>query len=163
VHFGTAAEVVASATIDDAGWGEAVDGAREALVAVAEALELGLVRRRAPGPHTWRDLHAGRGGVDLPHVSATDAALRRSVRDAYIPDVHGMQVLAPAHLHKVRSLDGWSVDEVAPERFLVQAHDLAAWYANPAPDPDVLAAARESFADVLLTPEAIAAYSADAS
>ncbi len=68
-----------------------------------------------------------------------------------------MQVLTSDHLHRAADLSGWSVIEVAPDRFLVEARDLRPWFAADEPDPDVLAAARDDFGDMLLTPEIIAA------
>ena len=38
-------------------------------------------------------------------------------------------------------------------RYLVEARDLDAWYADPEPDPAVLARAREDFGEAIATPE----------
>jgi len=46
---------------------------------------------------------------------------------------------------------GWSVEPLGHGRHLVQAHDLAAWFAQPEPAPDVLAKARADFGPLILT------------
>lgn len=78
-------------------------------------------------------------------------------RAEYTPDAYGIQILTDAHLARARSLAEWDVQEMAPARHLVQARDLAPWFADDIPAPEVLAAARHDFGDMILTPEAIAA------
>ena len=79
----------------------------------------------------------------------------RQLWHAYVPDAHGIQLLTAEHVDKLDNLDTWNVSQVAPDRYLVEARDLEAWYAADEPAPEVLAAARRDFRDAILTPEII--------
>ena len=67
-----------------------------------------------------------------------------------VPDAMGTMLLTGDHLARARDLSGWSVQEVGPDRWLVQADDLAAWFAQDRPDPHVLEAAREDLDGLIL-------------
>jgi hypothetical protein len=69
----------------------------------------------------------------------------------YVLDAHGAQVLTRHHLDRAHDLSAWSVTEIAPDRFLVQATDLAPWWDTLTPDPAVLARARVDFGDMIMT------------
>jgi hypothetical protein len=68
-----------------------------------------------------------------------------------VQDAHGAQLLTRQHLDQARDLSAWLLTEVAPDRFLVQAADLAPWWDTYAPDPDVVARARRDFGDMIIT------------
>jgi hypothetical protein len=94
----------------------------------------------------------------LPHVTEPDVRLNRRLLDSYVPDAHGLQVLTDEHMSRLGPLPDWDVQPLAGGRHLVQARDLEPWFATTEPDPDVVAAARADFTDILLTPEVIAAH-----
>lgn len=71
----------------------------------------------------------------------------------YVLDAAGIQVLTGTHLAKTRDLSAWTVTDLGHDRHLVQHPDPAAWYANELPDPDVQAAARHDFGELILTKE----------
>lgn len=79
-----------------------------------------------------------------------------------VPDPRGVMVLTDAHLARAHDLSGWQLEHLGHGRHLLQAPDLAAWFAQPDPDPDVLARARADFGDMLLTPERCKAAEAEA-
>jgi hypothetical protein len=67
-----------------------------------------------------------------------------------------MQVLTGEHLGRIADLSGWAVSEAAPDRYLVEAPDLADWFGPAGPSATVVAAARASFGQAILpagTPE----------
>jgi hypothetical protein len=55
-------------------------------------------------------------------------------------------------------MSGWAISEVAPDRYLVEAADLAPWYARPQPDAATLAQARADFGDMIITDKNIDLY-----
>ena len=67
-------------------------------------------------------------------------------------------MLRDAHLECAHDLSDWEITDLGSGRHLVQARDLAPWYADTLPaDDEVLAQARADFAGALLTEAVIAA------
>lgn len=71
-------------------------------------------------------------------------------------DPCGIQVLTDQHLTKANDLSGWTTTRLDEHHYLVEAKDLAAWYATPLlktdpVDPDLLAQARADFGGMILT------------
>ncbi len=119
-------------------------------------------------PHTdLAMVRYGLGGVGLwnsptvpwPYVREPDVRYNRPLLASFVPDVSGIQLLTDAHLERAHDLSGWDIESLAGGRNLVRARDLAAWYAQPVPDPDLLAQARADFGAMILTPDLIPAYS----
>lgn len=125
-------------------WRARLDAVASAFRARPDALQLGFVRGGSTSAVSWWRLPRLGDGTVLP-------ARQQHLWDRYVPDVHGMQVLTAAHLDRAGGLDGWRVEELAPDRYLVAARDLEPWYAGDQPDPDVLAEARRQLADIILT------------
>jgi hypothetical protein len=61
------------------------------------------------------------------------------------------------HLANVHDLSRWTITDLGHGRHLVEHPDLAAWYANPYPEPDVVDQARRDFGSMILTKEIIRA------
>ena len=76
----------------------------------------------------------------------------------FVPDVHGIQLLTEEHLARAGNLEDWDVQRVDAGRYLVAAKDLWPWFAENEIDLSILAAARQDFHDMLLTPEVIEAH-----
>lgn len=96
--------------------------------------------------------------------SATPRPLARSywhycrhLYPTHTPDACGIQVLSDAHLQRAHDLSDWQIETISEGRHLVAAKDLASWYAQPEPDPEVVARARHDFGAMILTPELMAA------
>lgn len=141
----------------DQTWHARLDELRAHLVKHADRLDLAVIRLSANWAVDWTDL-AG-STPPLPYVSEGQVRNNRQLWDQHTPDAYGLQVLTEQHLARVDNLDGWEVSAVAPGRFLVQARDLAAWYAGTEPEPGVLDRARRDFGAAIFTPEAVAARS----
>ena len=65
-------------------------------------------------------------------------------------DAFGVQILTASHLERAHDLSEWTVTEIAADRYLVQTPDLATWYADIAPPPDLYEKARADFGDMIL-------------
>ncbi|MGO4341748.1 hypothetical protein [Pedococcus sp. 2YAF34] len=98
----------------------------------------------------------------LPH--GPQWILRRDLWSTHVLDVAGIQVLGSGQLDRAADLGAWTVQEVAPDRWLVQAHDLEAWYQPPDesawgqgrfPDPGLVEQARRDFGELVIRPEAL--------
>lgn len=61
------------------------------------------------------------------------------------------------HLQHARDLSDWTIEEVAPDRFLLSASDLEPWYAGTAAPPEIVEKARADFGDMILTWDTILA------
>ena len=138
--------------LDPLSWHEVVDGLRsEILTAPRDNLMLSQI-----SPHGWgtRTAASGNGYIHDRHT------MQRSpdVYAEWIPDPCGIQILTQAHLAKASDLSGWSLTKLDPNHWLVEANDLAAWYATPIGPfdqhrPDLVEKARTDFGDMILTRE----------
>lgn len=142
-------------TIDEAGsWQPMIERLRAALTASPADTDQGFIRptvRYSIGIDSANDVQP------LPHIRDYHMRYNRHLLDRYVADANGVQVLRTAHLERARDLSGWEITDLGAGRHLVQARDLTPWYAQPLPDPDVLARARADFAGALLTEDVIAA------
>ncbi len=136
-------------------WQQQLHTITAALLQAPAPLDLAFVRRSVGWCMSWIQLN--QGTPPFPHVHEGHVRLNRHLIDRFIPDAHGVQVLTDSHLERATNLDGWDIQPLPHGRHLVQAKDLAPWYAGTTPDPDTLHQARADFRDVLLTHEIIAA------
>ncbi len=72
------------------------------------------------------------------------------------PDPCGIQILTSAHLAKAHDLSDWTITGLGDDRHLVEARNLADWYAQPPSriyyrDPGFMAKPRADFGDMILT------------
>ena len=100
-------------------------------------------------------------GVD--EISRTTTGiwnLNRHLWSSFVPDAFGIQLLTSEHLRRANDLTDWTVEEVAPDRWIVRSRDLAAWFRVPDgqalrqerfPDQQVRAKARQDFGEMILT------------
>lgn len=118
-----------------------------------EKIDLAFIRLSPYWALSWIAL--GNGNLPLACVDEADVRNNRHLWHRYIPDAHGVQLLTEEHLCRAGALDDWDIRLLGPDRYLVRAKDLGAWYAGPRPDPGVLTSARMDFAGLLLTPKVI--------
>ncbi|GAA4115750.1 hypothetical protein GCM10022215_14830 [Nocardioides fonticola] len=93
-----------------------------------------------------------------PYIRESELRYNRPLLSSFTPDAYGIQILTDAHLARAHDLTGWLTTPLAGGRYLVEHPDLAAWYAQPEPHPDVLAKARADFGDMILTTDHIATH-----
>jgi hypothetical protein len=131
-------------------WRERLRECQDVVTALPDVTVLAFVQRASrlqgswdvmdtslpPQPAGLREYH----WQDRPHL-----------RSRFVPDARGIMVLTETHLEKAHDLSNWTVEPFGPGTHLVQAPDLAPWYAQDAPDPDVLAKARQDFGAMILT------------
>ena len=137
--------------LDPASWPDAVAQLRtQILTAPREGLLLSQI-----SPHDWHTRHAG--GSRTPYVHDHSTFWRYpDLYAEWIPDPCGIQILTNAHLAKARDLTNWTLTELDADHWLVEAKDLAAWYATPIGPfdyhrPELIARARADFGDMILT------------
>ncbi|WP_224274129.1 hypothetical protein [Nocardioides lacusdianchii] len=113
-------------------------------------------------------VHLTYPGTDESEATTTSVWRRHPhLWSAYVPDAFGVQLVTGRHLAHAHDLSQWHVTEVAEDRWLVAARDLAAWFRPPEPstvrsrqfpDPALRARAREDFGAMILTRETAAAH-----
>lgn len=136
-------------------WQARLDTLTDVLRQLAPRLEVGLTDVTGPSIVSWSGLRTAEHPAIYPGIRSSTDDMNR-VRD-HVPDAYGLQVLTSRHLEKAHDLSAWVITDLGNDRHLVQHPDPAAWFAHDHPDPDVLAAARRDFGDLILTPEAYAA------
>jgi len=135
------------------GWQTQVDTLTEALVALPADTNQAYIRISTRGVYAQDLLDSW---LPLPGIKERHVRYNKHLLDRYLPDAHGVQVVRTAHLERARDLSDWQITDLGFGRHLVRAPDLAPWYADALPDPDVLAKARADFAGALLTEQVIA-------
>ncbi len=93
---------------------------------------------------------------ELPDLLARNIRYNRHLLSHYTPDAHGIQILTNQHLERAHDLSTWTTTEIGPDRYLVEAPDLAPWYSEFLPDGAVVDQARRDFGNMLLTKDVIA-------
>lgn len=134
-------------------WPEHLAGCVEVMKAVPEGTDLAFAQYTDAPMGSWSHLESV--APRWPAATETDFRYHPHLAALFVPDARGAMVLTDAHLDRAHDLSGWSVTPLGHGRHLVQHPDPAAWYAHPVPDPEVLAAARADFGDMILTPDAI--------
>lgn len=150
-------------------WPTDVGTLTDVLTACAPDARYGFVRRAKTPSHGYDDVvctWVPRPPVDWFTRSAP------IIDGLYVPDPYGIQLLNHQHLARVRNLDGWDTQQVG-DMTLVSTRSPAAWFdkdgdATPEPDvytattfeheapsPATLSAARDQFAEALMTTQRI--------
>ncbi|WP_109508747.1 hypothetical protein [Nocardioides speluncae] len=135
------------------GWVRRVDALCEVVRAVPEHADLAVLRIAYPLASVWGDLGQFQPLPDGETGSRLED--RADLFASYVPDAHGVQLLTGRHLERARNLSTWQITDLGRDRYLVEAPDLAPWYAQELPDPAVLAQARADFGDMILTVQTI--------
>lgn len=136
-------------------YGPADDGAariaraREALLANKSTTRLAFVATLPRYATGWASREQG-----SPRPPFADAHLLRrntGLWSQYVPDVHGIQLLAGSHMDRISDLSQWAVTDVGEDRHLVEAHDLFEWFSPGGPSAAVLARGRADFGSAILS------------
>jgi hypothetical protein len=135
-------------------WEPRIGELRDAITALPELTNQAFVRPARPGTRTWPRVA---GGPPRPGSKERNLRHNRHLLDRYVPDAHGIQVVRDAHLANAHDLSRWTVTDLGHGRHLVEAPDLAPWYADRLPDPGTVARARHDFGAMILTPDAVRA------
>ena len=154
MSLGTQGRVCYAVTDDEVSWQDRLAQVTRAMVAFPADTDLAFVQYSHVYTTTWDDLSNGR--PLLPYVKEYHIGYNRHLIAQYIPDAHGLQLLTDAHPAHANDLSDWMIEPLGVGKHLVQAKDLAPWYATIDPDPDTLAKARADFGGMILTPEIIA-------
>jgi len=132
----------------DADWPALVDAMTALLLMDPEAADVGMIKNARPGAVSWQHLDTP---MQKPVRVLMDFENSRHLWDEYVIDAHGISLLTAKHLSHANDLSNWTVDHVAPDRYLVKATDLEPWFRQAGPDEPTLARARADFGDMILT------------
>lgn len=127
----------------------------ELLLLAPDAADVGMVKNTWPLVLNW-----SRTNVRDHHPTLLDPLeyhLNRHLWDEYVIDAAGVNLLTGKHLAHARDLSNWTLEEVAPDRYMVSAPDLEPWFGGVAAPPEVIEKARADFGDMLLTSDTIRA------
>jgi hypothetical protein len=139
-------------------WPDAVADLRDWLTADPDALDQAHVRNGTIGMSNFSSLEYDMctPGHTPPRVFSVSLIHHRHLWERHVIDAAGLQILTRDHLDRAHDLTGWTITPLTATRFLVEADDLAPWFAQESPDLRVLDAARTAFGDMILTPQHIA-------
>jgi hypothetical protein len=142
------------AALNEDGWRVSLRGLTEVVRAAAGWAVYGFVKRgsnRRAAEH-GRSLTEDWAPIDRfnPEVISAEA-----FEDELVPDAFGVQLVGRAHA-VARPRGRWHETPVGADAVLLEHVDLDAWFSSASVPPDVLAAARDDLAPILLTHEAIA-------
>lgn len=132
---------------------EKLELARRPLSFAVEHTNVAFIATRYPVENVWSPSQGT--DDDWAYVHEPDVRNNETLLASMVPDAHGIQVLTKTHLDRAANLDGWTVTTLGHDRYLVEAPDLDAWYAGPAPDRVVRDRARTDFGEMIMTPELI--------
>jgi len=136
-------------------WQHRVDATRTGLLTCpTEDLNLAFIRPATPRAQFWSSIHMRQ---ELPNLLEHNIRYNRHLLSHYTPDAHGIQILTGNHLELANDLAAWKTKKIGPDRYLVEAPDLAPWYSEPLPNDEAVDQARRDFGDMILTKKTIAA------
>ena len=130
-------------------WQDLLDQGLDTMTAVPEATDLAFVQYSMYLLGGWDGTES-----ELPALPGTQEYHFRynpHLLGQFVPDARGAMLLTDAHLAHAHDLSGWSIEDVGHGRHLVQAPDLAAWFAQPQPSAEAVARARHDFGAMILT------------
>lgn len=154
--------LIEGGTVVDVGWRRSLRRLRDLMADSSEQLVYGFVKR---GSDRSAAEHATSQALDwppVPHFNAW-AIGAEAFEDEFVPDAFGVQLLGPGHAARIPGGPDWRTVPVGEDRVLLEHADLDAWFRAPfvppashgsagrptSPIPDVLARARQDFAQVL--------------
>ena len=137
-------------------WPAILDRLRDAMIAAAPSSVYGLIKRGRAYFYAESGSSVAYDWLPIPHFHA--AYGRESwVEQRYAPDAFGIQLLGRGYQDRIPADPGWTRTPVGSDSVLLEHHDPAAWYAEPRPDPALLAQARSDLAAILTSDELIEA------
>ena len=129
------------------GWREQVDACRQVLLWQPDLVSWAVV-----GTASYPSLSHTLNSCPIPRVKGVRITAR-GLRGTLVDAVQGIQLLTGTHLARAHDLSDWQVTQVTPDRYVVEARDLAPWFTGTATDPDVYAKAAHDFGAMLVTPQ----------
>jgi hypothetical protein len=150
IEFGSIGLAVGTMGESVPAWRGAVDELRAALIAVAPHVVSAFIKRGRWLVETGSTQTLMTDWVPTPHVYTPLLSATPRLADRYVPDAFGVQLLGPGHRDRLPGSGRWTVREVPADRMLVEYDDLAAWYRDTQPAPEVLTEARAEFAGLLM-------------
>jgi hypothetical protein len=137
------------AALDGDGWRLSLRGLTGVLRSAARWAVYGFVMRgsnRQAAEH-GRSLAEDWASIDRFNPAVISA---EAFEDKLVPDAFGVQLLGPAHAC-ARPRGRWRETPIGADAVLLESPDVDAWFDSASVPPNVLAAAREDLAPILLT------------
>jgi len=135
-------------------WQPMVEAMSHMLLIAPEAADVGMIKNVGARSTSWQRLDSE---VQQPVRMVMDYENSRHLWDEYVIDAHGISLLTDKHLDHANDLSNWTIEKVAPQRYLVSAADLEPWFGQRGPDEATLAQARADFGDMILNWDTILA------
>jgi hypothetical protein len=150
--------VEGGAVIAAGDWRAPLGAVQEALRSASRWASYGFIKRGSRVSevgHSLRD-----DWVPAPHFGP--GALTHSLyEDVLAPDAFGEQIFGAGYARRVPGGECWKQVELTGSTVLVAHRDPEAWFAQRLPVPEVISAAREDFAPILITHDIVAARPPD--
>jgi hypothetical protein len=124
-------------------WQPAVEERTQLLRYWAPHCRYGLIRR-VQGPGVSWSMTIGTM-PPAPQIFATYSLIAPGLEDRLVPDPYGVQLVTSHHLAQIQPSNGWRLEEIADDRFLLTAHTPEEWFAVGRPYRSTLEAARHRF------------------
>jgi len=157
VCFTPLGRIILTAQEVKSGWQKQAAALMDVVRQHAHRCEAAIVRQARLMPTTMVSV-VNEVPPTLPNKSSNRAPTwyyrtRRDLDHVTVPDAYGLLLITDAHLQRARELSRWRISQPAPGKYLLEAKDLAAWFAQPEVDPEILAAARFELGDMILWAE----------
>ena len=149
------AQTVLQTVGDTPTWEQRIDTLRDAIAERPDLLDHAFIRTAYQRTGGWRSIAMA---TPIPHADESLFRYNQHLTTTHVIDAHGIQVLTDAHLARLQNPDRWNIEDLGHGKHLVTAPDLAAWYADTTPNAATLEQARDDFADLLLTDDAVSTH-----
>jgi hypothetical protein len=115
----------------------------------AAEIRYGMVRHtQGPGPGWAITI----GSMEpAPQIGASYYVIAPGLEDALVPDPYGLQLVTARHLAGIHVPHTWTLETLAPDRYLLAAPNPDEWFGLGRPTRATLSDARTIFADALMT------------
>ena len=128
-------------------WDECITDLRKVLTDLSDSLDYAcIVKAHLVG--SWQELPWFLWEPYREHFEFNQHSMNRQLESTHAAAAYGMQLLGPGH--RVPSLpDRWQSHQLDQGHTLIEATDLAAWYAEQ-PQARLVAQARDDFGDIVV-------------
>lgn len=165
--FGRITIIEGGSAIESAGWRSSVPRVVDWMVSASSWAVYGFVKRGSYRPAAELGTSLSQDWVRVPHFSA-NSLLGQAFEDEWAPDAFGAQLLGPGYAGRLPGGRDWTHTPAGVGAVLVAHVDPESWFdgrlvpfgghpvsttADAEPIPDVVAEARDAFAEILFRDE----------
>ncbi len=154
-HFERMGQCVTQMVLPDSDWQRLLAKQIDNLLVAPESADVGMVRNIGTLAIDWVEADARPRHRTV--LEPVDYQANRHLWDQHVIDAAGVNLLTNKHLEQAHDLTNWTIEEVAPDRFLVKARDPEPWFGRIAPDAATVTKARADFGNMILNWDTIVA------